>query len=65
LIARFGRPLTLDAYARFVLDDIRARFKLDPTIALPLPDLILAQADSTLSAWTRPTLVSQSSTPPA
>jgi L-seryl-tRNA(Ser) seleniumtransferase len=56
LIARYGRPLTLDAI-RFVLDDIRARFKLDPTIALPLPDLIFAQVDSTLSAWTKPTLI--------
>lgn len=56
LIARFGRPLTLDAL-RQILDDIRARFKLDPTIALPLPDLILAQAESTLTAWTKPTLL--------
>jgi L-seryl-tRNA(Ser) seleniumtransferase len=56
LIARFGRPLTLDAL-RQILDDVRARFKLDPTMALPLPDLILAQAESTLTAWTKPTLV--------
>jgi L-seryl-tRNA(Ser) seleniumtransferase len=56
LIARFGRPLTLDAL-RQILDDVRARFKLDPTIALPLPDLILAQADSTLTAWTKSTLL--------
>jgi L-seryl-tRNA(Ser) seleniumtransferase len=56
LIARFGRPLTLDAL-RQILDDIRARFKLNPTIALPLPDLILAQADSILAAWTKPTLL--------
>lgn len=56
LIARFGRPLTLDAL-RQILDEIRARFKLDPTIALPLPDLILAQAESTLTAWTKPTLL--------
>jgi L-seryl-tRNA(Ser) seleniumtransferase len=56
LIARFGRPLTLDAL-RQILDDIRARFKLNPTMALPLPDLILAQAESTLTAWTKPTLV--------
>jgi L-seryl-tRNA(Ser) seleniumtransferase len=56
LIARFGRPLTLDAL-RQILDDVRARFKLNSTIALPLPDLILAQADSTLTAWTKPTLL--------
>jgi L-seryl-tRNA(Ser) seleniumtransferase len=56
LIARFGRPLTLDAL-RQILDDVRARFKLDPTIALPLPDLILAQADSILTTWTKPTLL--------
>lgn len=56
LIARFGRPLTLDAI-RFVLEDIRARFKSGEITALPLADLILARADSTLAAWTKPTLV--------
>jgi len=64
LIARFGRPLTLDAL-RQILDDVRARFKLfalsrvegDPEVALPLPDLILVQAESTLTAWTKPTLL--------
>lgn len=56
LIARYGRPLILDAI-RFVLDDIRARFKTDPKPALPSHDLILAQAESALAAWTKPTLV--------
>lgn len=56
LIARFGRPLTLDAI-RFVLDDIRTRFKSGEITALPLADLILARAESTLAAWTKPTLV--------
>ncbi|MCL4272397.1 MAG: L-seryl-tRNA(Sec) selenium transferase [Anaerolineales bacterium] len=56
LIARFGRPLTLDAI-RFVLDDVRARFKSGEITALPLADLILARAESTLAAWTKPTLV--------
>ncbi|MBI5353178.1 MAG: L-seryl-tRNA(Sec) selenium transferase [Chloroflexi bacterium] len=56
LIARYGRPLTLTAI-RFTLDETRARFKLDPQPALPSIDMILAQADSTLSAWTKPTLV--------
>lgn len=56
LIARFGRPLTLDAI-RFVLDDTRARFKSGQITALPLADLILARAESTLAAWTKPTLI--------
>jgi len=55
LIAQFGRPLTLDAL-RKTLDDIRARFKLDPKTALPSNDSILAQAESTLAAWTAQTL---------
>jgi L-seryl-tRNA(Ser) seleniumtransferase len=56
LIARFGRPLTLDAI-RFVLDDTRARFKSGQITALPLADLILARAESTLTVWTKPTLI--------
>lgn len=56
LIARFGRSLTLDAI-RFILDDTRARFKLNPQPALPSIDLILAQAESSLTAWTKPTLL--------
>lgn len=56
LIARYGRPLTLNAI-RSTLDDIRARFKSGQITALPLRDLILAQADATLTAWTKPTLL--------
>jgi L-seryl-tRNA(Ser) seleniumtransferase len=56
LIAQFGRPLTLTAI-RSILDEIRARFKLDPEPVLPSIELILAQTESTLSAWTMPTLV--------
>ena len=56
LIARFGRPLTLTAI-RSILDEARARFKLNPVPALPSIDLILAQTDSLLSAWTKPTLI--------
>jgi L-seryl-tRNA(Ser) seleniumtransferase len=56
LIERFGRPLTLDAL-RLTLDETRARFKLDPQSALPSNELILTQAESHLTAWTRPSLV--------
>jgi L-seryl-tRNA(Ser) seleniumtransferase len=56
LIARFGRPLTLSAI-RSTLDEVRARFKLDPKPALPPIDLIFAQTDSALTAWTKPTLI--------
>ena len=55
LIARFGRPLTLTAI-RETLDKIRARFSSGAITALPLHDLILAQADSLLSSWVKPTL---------
>ena len=55
LIARFGRPLTLDAL-RGTLDDIRARFKINPEAGLPSIDSILNQAESTLTAWTAATL---------
>ena len=55
LIERFGRPLTVDAL-RTTLDETRARFKADPETALPSTDLILAQAESHLSAWTASTL---------
>lgn len=55
LLEVFGRPLTIDAL-RETLDDARARFKLDPQTALPTTDLILAQAESRLAAWTEPTL---------
>lgn len=56
LITRFGRPLTLDAL-RQTLDDIRARFKLDPETALPSNEWILTQAESTLAGWTAQTLL--------
>jgi L-seryl-tRNA(Ser) seleniumtransferase len=56
LIERFGRPLTLDAL-RLTLDETRARFKLQPETALPSNDLILTQAESHLTAWTRPSLI--------
>jgi len=56
LIERYGRPLTLDAL-RSVLDETRARFKLDHRSALPSADLILSQAESRLVAWTKPTLL--------
>ncbi len=55
LIAQFGRPLTLDSL-RQTLDDARARFKLNPKAGLPSIDLILNQAESTLTAWTAQTL---------
>lgn len=55
LISQFGRPLTLTAI-RETLDKIRARFSSGAITALPLRDLILAQADSLLSSWVKPTL---------
>lgn len=56
LIARFGRPLTLDAF-RFVLDEIRTRLKTSGIDASISSELILAQAESKLIAWTQPTLI--------
>lgn len=56
LIERFGRPLTLDAL-RLTLDSTRARFKTNPEAALPSTDLILAESESYLLAWTKPTLL--------
>jgi len=56
LIARFGRPLTLTGI-RETLDKIRARFSSGEITALPLHDLILAQTDSLLSLWIKPTLI--------
>jgi len=55
LIARYGRPLTLDAL-RSTLDETRARLKLAPQLAAPENDLILSQTESHLSAWTASTL---------
>jgi len=56
LIDEFGRPLTLDAL-RSALDETRARFKADPEAALPSIDIILAESESRLRAWTKPTLL--------
>lgn len=56
LIARFGRPLTVAAI-RFILDETRTRFKSGLITDLPLTDLILTQTESTLTAWTKPTLI--------
>ena len=55
LIDAYGRPLTLDSI-RLTLDEARARFHLDPESALPSTDVILAQVESHLAAWSRPTL---------
>lgn len=55
MISRFGRPLTLTAI-RETLDKIRARFSSGAITALPLHDLVLAQADSLLSSWVKPTI---------
>ena len=55
LIESYGRPLTLDAI-RLTLDETRARFKQDLEPVLPSTDVILAQAESHLTAWTSPTL---------
>jgi L-seryl-tRNA(Ser) seleniumtransferase len=56
LTEKYGRPLTLDAL-RQTLDEARARLKLEPQSAAPSNDLILARAESHLSAWTTPTLL--------
>lgn len=56
LIAAYGRPLTLHAL-RASLDDVRARFKLHPELALPSTEEILSRAVSRLSVWTQPTLI--------
>jgi len=56
LIERYGRPLTLDAL-RLTLDSARARFKTQPETVLPSTELILAESESHLLAWTKPTLL--------
>lgn len=56
LIETCGRPLTLDAL-RLTLDETRARFKRKPEAGLPSTEGILAQAESHLIAWTKPTLL--------
>jgi L-seryl-tRNA(Ser) seleniumtransferase len=55
LIRKFGRSLTVDAL-RTALDSARLRIKADPETAPPTSDSILAEAESRLLAWTRPTL---------
>ncbi len=55
LIARHGRPLTLNAI-RAVLDTIRARFNSGEMTNVPLRDLILSQTGALLEEWTKPTL---------
>ena len=55
LIDTYGRSLTLDSI-RLTLDEARARFQLDPEAVLPSTDVVLAQAESHLAAWSRPTL---------
>lgn len=56
LIAKFGRPLTLDAI-RLTLDEIRTRFKSGLLADLPSTELILTQTESCLTAWTNSTLL--------
>jgi L-seryl-tRNA(Ser) seleniumtransferase len=56
LIKEFGRPLTLDAL-RTTLDESRTRFRTKPEAGLPSTEVILAQAESRLSASTHPTLL--------
>jgi len=56
LIETYGRPLTLQAL-RGSLDDVRARFRLHPELALPSTEEILFRARSRLSVWTQPTLI--------
>jgi len=56
LIEAYGRPLTLDAL-RLTLHETRARFKINPEVALPSTDAILTQAESHLIAWTTSTLL--------
>src|SRR5687768_13234065 len=55
LIDTYGRSLTLQAI-RLTLDETRARFQLDPETVLPSTNVVLARAESQLSAWSRPTL---------
>ncbi|HEX2698367.1 MAG TPA: L-seryl-tRNA(Sec) selenium transferase, partial [Anaerolineales bacterium] len=55
LVAIYGRPLTLDAL-RFALDEVRTRLRSGLQLAAPENELILADAESHLVAWTKPTL---------
>ncbi len=56
LIQTYGRPLTVDSL-RQALDSARARLKADPAPAAPSIDILLAEAESLLHAWTKPTLL--------
>ena len=56
LIREYGRPLTLEAL-RSTLEEARARFQLEPGHGIPSTDVIFAQAESQLNAWTTPTLL--------
>ncbi len=55
LIQEYGRPLTVDSLRRTV-DEARARLKLNLEAGTPSITILLAQAESTLRAWTQPTL---------
>lgn len=54
LIARFGRPLTLEAI-RAAQEEVRTR--RDPEATLPAAEGLLQRAEALLTDWTRPTLV--------
>jgi L-seryl-tRNA(Ser) seleniumtransferase len=56
LIQVYGRPLTVDSL-RQSLDEARTRLKLNPETAAPTIDMLLAQAESRLSAWTKPSVL--------
>ena len=55
LISTYGRPLTLEA-VRAVLEDLRHRLQAGETGDVPAKDLLLAQAEARLLAWTHPSL---------
>jgi len=57
LIARYGRPLTLQAI-RGVLADVRARASTSADQTLPDHEAILSEAATLLEDWTCPTLLS-------
>ncbi len=56
LIARYGRPLTLDAL-RSVLDDIRADLRGGNEKTISETDALLLEAQRRLDAWTRPSIL--------
>ncbi len=56
LMARYGRPLTLDAI-REVLDSIRGDILAGNDKTVPEPDAILLDVQRCLDAWTRPSIV--------